>query len=264
MRNYFVRVYFGGIMGFKRSLKSFAERLTNTRIFRTLPRGVDLFFDCQKCLPAYRARVVVDVGANIGETARQFRKHFPESTIHCIEPVSDVFEKLALNLNSLHNIHCHRLAMGNSDCVGRLLIHSKSTMGRLQRVTIGDPHSSSESSEVVKVQTLDNFCEEHGIAEIDFLKVDTEGHDLAVVEGASRMLKKQAIRLVQLEAGMNRENTWHVPFHKLHEYLEEQGYRLFGIYEQKEEWPTKAPNLRRCNSVYISRSLVEANSPCSR
>jgi FkbM family methyltransferase len=261
MHKTFYRVYSSGRVGLKRAIKSFAERITNTHILKTLPRGVDLFFDLRKYLPTYRTRIVFDVGANIGESARSFQEHFPGCTIHCFEPASAMFEKLTLNMRLLPEVQCFRLAMGNSNAIGRLRIHPKNTMSRLEPTSTRDRLGNVESLEEVEVQTLDSFCEEHRIPEIDFLKVDTEGHDLAVIEGANRLLSEQSIGLVQLEAGMNRENTWHVPFHKLHDCLEDHGYRLFALYEQKEEWPTKAPHLRRCNSVYISRKLARANTP---
>jgi len=49
----------------------------------------------------------------------------------------------------------------------------------------------------VKTDTLDNYCEENGIKEIDLLKIDTEGHDLKVLLGASRMLPH--IKYIQFE-----------------------------------------------------------------
>jgi hypothetical protein len=64
---------------------------------------------------------------------------------------------------------------------------------------------------------------------------------------------------VEVEAGMNASNKRHVPFETLKDYLELRSYLLFGIYEQVHEWPTKEPHLRRTNSVFISRRMIETN-----
>src|SRR5438093_1260313 len=132
----FYRAYSGGRIGLKRAIKTFAERVTKTHILRTLPRGVDLFFDCRKYLPAYRTRVVFDVGANIGESAGQFHEHFPGCTLFCFEPASAMFEKLTLNMRMLPDVHCFRLAIGNSSAPARLLIHQKDTMSKLDPASI--------------------------------------------------------------------------------------------------------------------------------
>ena len=45
----------------------------------------------------------------------------------------------------------------------------------------------------VKTDTLDNYCEENNIDNIDILKIDTEGSELEVLEGAKNILKKQIL-----------------------------------------------------------------------
>lgn len=60
---------------------------------------------------------------------------------------------------------------------------------------------SYDESETVKVTTVDNYCYKNAIPHIDFMKVDVEGHELAVMRGAADMLKKQAIDYVQFEYG---------------------------------------------------------------
>ena len=47
----------------------------------------------------------------------------------------------------------------------------------------------------------DDYCAELGIAGIDFMKIDTEGHELHVLEGARGLLSKQAIGAIQFEYG---------------------------------------------------------------
>ncbi len=71
------------------------------------------------------------------------------------------------------------------------------------------------------------------------MKIDTEGYDLEVLRGAESLLTHQRVDLVQVEAGMNRDNHRHVTFILLTEYLERFNYRLFGIYNQSGEWPAR-------------------------
>jgi hypothetical protein len=78
------------------------------------------------------------------------------------------------------------------------------------------------------------------------------------------MLASQAIDFVEVEAGMNPGNTRHAPFESLKAFLESNDYRLFAIYEQVEEWPTDEPHLRRTNSLFISRRMIETARPRKR
>jgi hypothetical protein len=54
-------------------------------------------------------------------------------------------------------------------------------------------------TETVRLETLDRYCDERGIPEVDYLKVDVEGHELAVLRGAAGLIGRRAVRYVQLE-----------------------------------------------------------------
>jgi hypothetical protein len=51
----------------------------------------------------------------------------------------------------------------------------------------------------VKTITINDFSLNEKIGRIDFLKVDTEGHELEVLKGATTLLKHQQIKLIQVE-----------------------------------------------------------------
>ena len=58
----------------------------------------------------------------------------------------------------------------------------------------------------VDVTTIDLFCAEHRIERINLLKIDTEGHDLDVIRGASNMLRRgeyrRSVRRVLADPGI--------------------------------------------------------------
>lgn len=125
---------------------------------------------------------------------------------------------------------------------------------------LGDePAPAAAELEQVSVDTVDGICDRHHISRIDFLKIDTEGSDMAVLEGAAGLVREQRIVIIQVEASMNSRNSHHVAFGAFQAYFEPRGYRLFAIYEQWPEWPTGEPHLRRTNPVYISDDTIAAN-----
>lgn len=56
-------------------------------------------------------------------------------------------------------------------------------------------------SEQVQIETLDSYCETRRVSRIDLLKLDAEGHELEILQGASSLLEQRAIRLVSFEFG---------------------------------------------------------------
>jgi FkbM family methyltransferase len=248
-------------MTIKRQLLLLAERLTKTRVIRVseLPRGADLALDIARAFPRYRMEVIFDVGANVGQSAQHYLQWFPGAFIYCFEPVSESFLVLEQNLKGQDRVRCVNLALGSSSGRAEMALEGLSPMFQVR----AKPNEVSPESEVriesVSLDTIDHFCKEGEIDRISYLKVDTEGWDLEVLRGSSRMLERQAIDLVEVEAGMNPGNTRHVPFERLKDFLQSSGYLLFGIYQQVHEWPTKKPHLRRTNPLFVSRRMIEAH-----
>jgi FkbM family methyltransferase len=234
-----------------------AETMTGVRVYsasKITERGIDLFADLATSLPHTRIRTVFDVGANVGQSAQRFAQEFPDAAIHSFEPVASTFATLSRAVPP--RVQCHHIALGATRNTGRMVTQGKHEMFYL----LGDnPAPSTAVLEEVSVDTLDGFCAGHHIAHIDFLKIDTEGSDMAVLEGAADLLRDKRIGIIQVEASMNSRNTHHVAFGAFMSYLEPRGFRLFGIYEQWPEWPAGEPQLRRTNPVFISDDTIAAN-----
>jgi FkbM family methyltransferase len=234
------------------------KRMINTHIHRTVPHGVDFIEDITKLLPMYDGKTVFDVGANIGQSARFFLDKFPHSHIYCFEPVSSTFRQLQRNMKGVERVHCYQFAFGSQKRAVKMVLQDRSTRCFVleQPEELANKDLTTESVDQI---TLDEFCQMNEIDHISFLKIDTEGGDLEVLKGAAGLLNRQKVELVQVEAGMNPANHRHISFESLKTFLESHGYFLFGIYEQKNEWPTKEPHLRRTNPIFISQKAIEEN-----
>jgi FkbM family methyltransferase len=244
----------------KQLLRRVFEKLTGTHIFRTLPRGIDHFHDIKTSLPNLRVDTVFDVGANVGQSAYSYLMNLPRAMIYCFEPVTATHRQLEARLHGRENIRIFKLALGAEEGLGTMVLEGQSDMFFLRRGANEITACTDTPVEEVAVQTLDGFCESQGVARINYLKIDTEGADLDVLKGAEAMLGDQRVDIIEAECGMNGRNTRHVALETLTRFLEERNYLLFGIYEQVHEWPTKAPNLRRANPIFISDSVVRGNT----
>lgn len=245
----------------KINVKQRIEDLTHTYIFPAfpagmLPSGLNPYHDIKRHLPGYRASTVFDVGANIGQSAQKFRKWFPQAQIYCFEPVTTSFAALQHRLKGRQNVHCFQLALGATNGTGQIRLDGMAEMFSLVPDAVEPAQTPAAALETVALTSLDAFCTNHAIQQINYLKIDTEGYDLEVLKGAEQMLQAQQIDLVQVEAGMYPANTQHVPFETLKHYLEERNYLLFGIYDQKSEWIMQQPQLRRTNPLFLAQRLI--------
>lgn len=236
----------------KIAIHSTFERFTGYRLLNAKRRGVGVFRDLKCFLPALRIRTVLDIGANIGEVTTEYWHQFPDATIHCVEPARASYEGLVRHFRGNGRVNIYHVAFG--DKTGSACL---STDGPSDRFRIID---LDESGEMVKMETLDHFLTLTNIEQVDFMKIDTEGFDLAVLQGGKEALRLDRVSVIQVEAGMNPDNELHVPFEAIKSYLESFGYRLFGIYDQVNEFPTSRPYLRRTNSVFVSSSTILANT----
>lgn len=146
--------------------------------------------------------VIFDVGANIGEYALEASKLFtPNVTIYAFEPSKVTFAKLTEAVLGQNNITTHQIAL--SDTTGHTTLHSNGDLSGLASINkrnLSHYDIAFENSESVSMTTLDAFCEQHNISEIDFLKLDVEGHELSVLHGAKNLLQNK-IRFIQFEFG---------------------------------------------------------------
>lgn len=236
----------------KKLIIKLIERLLNIHIYRYLPRGMNKIADVKNLLPRCNIETIFDVGANVGQSTKEFVNSFPYAQIYSFEPLELIFQELKANLKDRNKVHCFRLALGASHGKGKMVLYSLLPLrNRLNQI--------KEEAEEVEIESLDNFCRSNDVHKISYLKIDTEGYDLEVLKGANQMLSEKRIDIVQVEASMNPKNTRHVLFEDLKKYLEQRDYFLFGIYEQRNEFPTKEPHLRRTNSVFISENVIKSN-----
>ena len=252
----------GRAMGMKDVLRAAVERSTGLRVMRQPPFGLDKYADIKLVLAGHPMRTLIDIGANVGQTARELRKAWPDAEIHCCEPVPTTFNALKAAVGGDARTHCHPVAIGARHETLEMHLAQGGDRSDISSLHAGHPALDGARITHIPVQVipLTELFEQQGITHADLLKIDTEGHDLAVLDGAAPLLASGRIGLVDVEVGMNRDNTFHVPLGLMQQRLEDLGYRLFGIYDQMQEWPTKRPVLRRCNAVFIPERMAPPGS----
>lgn len=149
-------------------------------------------------------RVAFDIGANLGNWSALLLAENPHCAVHAFEASPRTFPNLQKRLGPQGNAHLHAAGMGERP--GTLAFHDYGENSGLSSFVSRESSVGQKPERIidVPVMTVDSFCAENGIEQIDFVKVDTEGYEMAVLRGMSAMLERRRISLVQFEYG----GTW--------------------------------------------------------
>lgn len=171
--------------------------------------------------------VIFDVGANNGEWASLMHGVFPKARIYMFEPQPDCQGSIAERAipNSClipHAVSSRRYTTklftpGNK--AGIASLHERK-----------DSFFADTSFKAIDVETvvLDEVIEERAIQQIDFMKMDIEGHELAALQGAQRSLANGLIKALSFEFGSANINS-RTFFRDFWDFLQPLGYRLSRI-----------------------------------
>lgn len=148
--------------------------------------------------------VVCDVGANFGLYTVPLAHAVSRSgTVHAFEPASPWFRQLLVNLvlNDLGNVEPFRVALGAEKGEARLARKESagSGMGSLCESYTDWISGEPSTSEAVRVCTLDQMVEVGILPTPNVIKIDVEGTERAVIEGARTVLRSSVCRRVLTE-----------------------------------------------------------------
>jgi FkbM family methyltransferase len=210
------------------------------------------------------APLIFDVGANRGAYLHFVKQYHPQATVYCFEPVAETAAHLRENGENLDSVEVVVEAL--SDRTGEAELYDYTFDGRpadalasLERrlpTQLGAIEIARRA--LVRLNTVDHFCAQHRIEAIDLLKIDVEGHDLAVLRGAQEMIRRGSIRMIQFEFGPANLSS-RTTFYDFWSLLSDR-YVLFRILptalrriERYEEW--KEVYLTT-NYLAVQRSLL--------
>lgn len=166
----------------------------------------ELFF-LKKLLKNIDTPIIFDVGANVGNYTKKILDINPKSYAYMFEPHPKTYTTLLESLLSSNSIMAKNCAVGHEMSTLKLYDYKNkpSSHASLYQEVITSIHHAQSESYDVPVITLDNFTLENSVKHIDLLKIDVEGHELRVLQGANRLLLESKISVIQFE--FNEMNT---------------------------------------------------------
>lgn len=190
----------------------------------------------QRCLRP--GMTVLDIGAHHGLYSLVACKSVhPRGHVHSFEPSPRERRLLERNLrvNLCGNVSVHAKALGATRGRATLFLVEGILDGCNSLRSPGECRNTRAIE--VDVVSLDEFTQENAISRVDFIKMDVEGAELSVLQGASRLLRSPVRPLILAEISDLRTQPWGYPAREILEFLEQKGFHWFQPVGQGELRP---------------------------
>jgi FkbM family methyltransferase len=229
------------------------DHLRGGRVARSSGERRDVFELQRHLLGTSPVRRVVDAGCNRGDTLSSYRSSFPEAELTGFEPTPELSEGLRRRFEGDSSTSIEQLALGSKQGTQELYLYDDSAVNSLHELT----DSTFTEGELtclgkiwVDVVTLDEYCRKHGVQELDIVKMDLQGGELAALEGMSELLETGRVRLLMLELLFVPVYEAQCYAWEVCELLEGAGYRLFDLYGARH---ASSGQLKWADGIFIPR-----------
>lgn len=202
--------------------------------------------------------VVFDVGANMGEWSLHALGVEASIHLYAFEPLPVVFTDLQDKLSAYPYAQAFNLALSNqigktTFCYYDETYEFSGLSGFYVREVLKNDHQPPKLIEVAQ-DTLSHFCLDHGIKQIDFLKIDAEGAEWLILNGAKTMIEENKIQAIQFEYGGCYLDA-HTKLEDIFYFLTSRGYALYRIMPhgliQITKWNPRLENFNLSNYVAL-------------
>ena len=183
----------------------------------------------------FKPKTVLDIGAWRGTWARSFTHIFPYADILLFEanPISEpylkesnyrYFNKLLWKYSNVEkDFYTLTEDLSNINTGSSLYIENTPVYNEITTVI-----------KKIKTETLDNLLKENNITDINFIKIDVQGSELDIFDGAENMFKDNFIEFILMELSIKEYNKGTPDFYQCLNYMEKKGFYPFDIFEIHE------------------------------
>ena len=182
--------------------------------------------------------VIFDVGANVGSMSLPLAEQTKNGQIYSFEPTHYAFSKFKKNL-SLNTDLAKRITLINtfvSDKVTKFDTSATYSSWKLSSDDVNKHQThggTKNSSEGVGVVTLDEVVEKEKIQRLDFLKIDTDGHEFYVLKGGKEAIAKfKPVIVFEVGAYLLKERG--IDFKEFLDFFKKLNYQLFCTQTNRE------------------------------
>ena len=185
---------------------------------------------------------IFDVGANEGRWIDSVNEFFKKPNIHAFEPSEKEFQILKKKYSEETNIVLNNFALGEMEDEQYFNINYKGGLNSFYDVNQNTNWFRRQQNnkkvfnenftlkkQKVSINTIDNYLISKNIEFIDIVKIDTQGYEPKVLEGALNALKSKKIQTILAEIIISDIYKSNVSFFELEKNLINNGYKLISL-----------------------------------
>lgn len=166
---------------------------------------------------------VIDVGANVGvytfsaaqrvgETGKVIAIEPFKACVNCLQETS--------RINQLPWVKIYEAAASDHCGSAKLSLHNASELNEV--ISDNSPNYDLANTVTIQCLTLDSLIETENLTRVDWLKIDAEGHEIKVLQGAERLLTEFKPNIIYENiAGAHGSNG------AIMEYIQAKGYQVY-------------------------------------
>lgn len=211
--------------------------------------------------------VIVEVGANVGQTTEEFLREMPMARIYCFEPEPRAIAKFKSRIDS-PNVKLFECAVGNQN---GFVTFNQSSGGPEedwnQSGSIRKPKLHAEVWPWVKFETqievaitrLDDWARTENISAVDLIWADTQGAEIDLIEGGLSVLRNT--RFLYTEYGAQEWYEGQISLDEMCAALEKIDFNLIRLFQIDALFSNRALN----KSIFdVAGGAIESrrNAPC--
>jgi FkbM family methyltransferase len=200
--------------------------------------------------------VVFDIGGNIGQTSLNIAKKIGNyGKVYCFEPYPENFEALKTNISlnkNINNLIIENLGLGQFESSMKMYKNCIHNSGG-NRIISNLQNEKFQELVDVEIKTIDNYCKENNINNIDVIKIDVEGFELFVLNGAIHTLQNLSPKLYIELCENNLKEHGSTP-QDIIDYLSKFNYNIFDSITNKQiKFHSELSN--NCLDIYCVKNI---------
>lgn len=176
--------------------------------------------------------VILEAGAFDGEDALRMSQLWPKGTIHTFEPVPLLFLKTKARTFNCKNVRCYQMALSATTGRAQFFVSSNAQNEISGSSSLLEPkdhlkfYQDIKFNNTIEVQTmnLDEWAIANNVDHIDFMWLDMQGAEFAMLKSAPNILK--TVKLIFMEIAF-KETYKDIPLYpEVRAWLEAQGFAV--------------------------------------
>lgn len=200
--------------------------------------------------------IIIDVGANTGQTAKEFRNIFPKAKIFSFEPIPECFLKLNQNMEGDRLFKSYCVALGEKTGKANFNLNSFSASSSLLEISsLGKklyPQTKDTVITTVNIDKLDNYKIFNKSQATCIIKIDVQGFEDKIIRGGAKTIKKCQVAIIETSFRPIYKNQ--PLFSDIYKLMDKLGFLFYGFTESYLD--PKDGSLVFADSIYVSKKFT--------